>query len=518
MTPAVPGQTPKPKSRGELIGLIVAVVIALALGVGLALFFTYRAGIWGGTPLPTAEEISGASGGEATADDVVTQLKAKGVKASKSIIFSGKKKGVFLGYEGMKPGDRVQKDAAVIVQESGGPGVPKNTMGKQATKVVSTFKTMGVPVHYKQVPVSDTKKKPIGSVVATYPAEGQALSDGDKDDGIYIGVATKSDGGAISIDIVGRDVDTVKSELESQGHDVTLVPRLASKKFVGKVSGSDPMPGSTVAEGDAVTLYYGIDASGVKDAYTVHDSPETGGDNLLGVSGVAAGTWCNNSGDCITFKDGGDGSEGNSYIPYPKGRDGTEYGEYESLSSCDAIQQPYCSSPKADYLLTGDTGAFELFPRSSMTNYWCGTSQEDSNTAGGIVCNNGKMVENGDYNNISGATYHMQDFYLVVPVGADLTKLESDGYFDADALAAAKKQKAVNTTKPFLIYRDPKLYDKTTADMTNNSANPFMPYNGYVGSKSDIVKMKPAPSDDTVYYLTVSIDLDWGELPDADVK
>ena len=28
----------------------------------------------------------------------------------------------------------------------------------------------------------------------------------------------------------------------------------------------------------------------------------------------------------------------------------------------------------------------------------------------------------------------------------------------------------------------------------------------------------PAPSDDTVYYLTVSIDLDWGELPDADVK
>lgn len=55
-----------------------------------------------------------------------------------------------------------------------------------------------------------------------------------KDDGIYIGVATKSDGGAISIDIVGRDVDTVKSELESQGHDVTLVPRLASKKFVGK--------------------------------------------------------------------------------------------------------------------------------------------------------------------------------------------------------------------------------------------------------------------------------------------
>jgi hypothetical protein len=28
---------------------------------------------------------------------------------------------------------------------------------------------------------------------------------------------------------------------------------------------------------------------------------------------------------------------------------------------------------------------------------------------------------------------------------------------DADALAAAKKQKAVHTIKPFLMYRDPKL-------------------------------------------------------------
>ena len=104
-----------------------------------------------------------------------------------------------------------------------------------------------------------------------------------------------------------------------------------------------------------------------------------------------------------------------------------------------------------------------------------------------------------------------------MPVGADLNKLESDGYFDADALAAAKKQKAVNTTKPFLIYRDPKLYDKTTRTW------PITPPTRSCRttlrrSKSDIVKMKPAPSDDTVYYLTVSIDLDWGELPDADVK
>ena len=54
--PAVSGdagrarQTPKP-NPGQAHRPHRAVVIALALGIGLALFFTYRAGIWGGTPL-----------------------------------------------------------------------------------------------------------------------------------------------------------------------------------------------------------------------------------------------------------------------------------------------------------------------------------------------------------------------------------------------------------------------------------------------------------------------------------
>lgn len=501
-------------SLGKLIAIIVSALVIVG-GGATAAFLTYRAGLWGGTPLPTAQEVSGGSD-TATADDVIATLKSKNVKTSRKTVFSGKKKGSFLGYVGHQPGDRIKSGTSVTVQESAGPGVPSGTVGKKAAKVVSTFKSMGVPVHYKAVPVSDTKKKPVGSVVATYPADGQPVASKEKDKGIYIGVAEKNDD-AIGVDIVGQDADTVKSKLEKQGYDVTLMPRFSSKKNVGKIAGSDPAPGSTLSEGDSITLYYGIDASGVKDAYTVHDSPETGGDNLMGVSGVAAGQWCNNAGDCITFKDSGDGGDYGSYIKYLEGRDGTKYDEYETLASCDSIQSPYCSSPKAEYLLTGDTGAFELFPHSSLTNYWCGTSQEDSNTAGGSVCNGGRMVANGDYSHISGATYHMQDFYLVVPVGAKLDELTSDGYFDADALAAAKKQKAVDTTRPFLIYRDPKLYDKTTAEMTAKSTNPFMPYGGYNSKNSDAVKMKPAPSDSTVYYMVESVDLDWDELEDANV-
>lgn len=46
----------------------------------------------------------------------------------------------------------------VTVRESAGPGVPEGTVGKKAESVVTTFSQMGVPVHYKQVIVSDTSK------------------------------------------------------------------------------------------------------------------------------------------------------------------------------------------------------------------------------------------------------------------------------------------------------------------------------------------------------------------------
>ncbi len=45
------------------------------------------------------------------------------------------------------------------------------------------------------------------------------MKDGKK--GIYIGVATKSDGGLPS-DIVGQEISDVKSSLESKGYDVKV--------------------------------------------------------------------------------------------------------------------------------------------------------------------------------------------------------------------------------------------------------------------------------------------------------
>lgn len=52
----------------------------------------------------------------------------------------------------------------------------------------------------------------------------------------------------------------------------------------------------------------------------------------------------------------------------------------------------------------------------------------------------------------------MMDLFAVFPVGSDVESVEKTGYFDASALAAAQKQKPVDTDRPFLMYRDVNQY------------------------------------------------------------
>lgn len=491
------------KSRLPLIIAIVAAVVVVA--GALAAFLTYRSEMWGGKSLPDpstiASEVKDTNGKKASvvkAKDVTAALKSKGLKTRTEKVFSGVDSGTFIGYgDGAKQGDRVDVGTTVVVQESAGPGVPKGTVGKKATAVASTFDNMGVPVHYKQIIVTDTKKTPAGTVMATYPNQGQAVAKDEMDDGIYVGVATKGEG--LGADIVGQDVDDVESDLESQGYDVTVEQRFSSKANIGKVAGSDPAPGSSLDSDSEVTLYEGIGADDVQEAFS-YDSPETGTHMMVGSSSIAAGTWCRNDGDCITL-DGEPQELGPGTLPYEKGRDGTDYGDYGTLTACAAASDPYCSSDA--FLLKQDIGAFEEMPYESLTNYWCnGTKQRGSSSS----CS-GK------------AEYHMQDYFLIVPAGLKLDQLESDGYFDKDALEAAKKEKKVDTDQPFLLYRDPKLYDKTTASRSGASTpNPFVPFSMESGTKNDMVGFKPAPSDASAYYLVESVgDYDWSSLADATI-
>ena len=501
----VPTASVSAKAKPSRLIIALIAVLAVLVVAGITLFATWKAELWGGRTLPDPASIvqsAAAEGGKPTtikAKDVTDALKQRGFNARTEKVFSGKDVGAFAGYKESAAGSRIPSGSTVTVQESAGPGVPQDTMGKPAKQVQGTLEDMGVPVHYKQVYVSDTKKTPEGTVVATDPVAGQGLAEDKRDDGIYVGVATKGDG--FVADIVGQDVKQVQKNLESMGYNVAIAPRLSTSKNVGKVTGSNPAPGSSVPSKQQITLYYGVDAKGVRDAFTF-DSPETGHKMMGASSSLAAGTWCTNGGDCITFDAQGDEyGAGGSHIEYPKGRDGTDYGDYSTLMSCAIMGTPYCESDA--YLLKQDYGAFELMPGASLTNYWCnGTMRNDADDS----CSDGE--------------YHMQDFFLVVPAGSDLKGLESARYFDSDALAAAKKQKTVDANRPFLLYRDPKLYSKTTAPRdSEETPNPFVPKAPRADASDELAKFKPAPSDANAYYLvSTSGDYDWGALRDADMK
>lgn len=527
--------------------LVLAIVLAVLVVVGgLVAFFTYRNEVWGGKTLPDpaslASEVTDAKGNRKAsvvkAKDVTEALKAKGLKTKTMPVFSGSDKGVFLGYSGVKQGDRVDAGSTVVVQESAGPGVPKDTVGKDVNKVVDTFAGMGVPIHYKQVVISSDSKTPEGQVSTTYPAPGVGLADDEMENGIFIGVASKGDG--IPVDVMGMDKDKAVSELESQGYDVDLEPHYSSKQYVGKISGSYPAPGSALDSGDNVTLYYGVDKSSNMDLLT--KTSGSGGYEMQVTKHNATpmiGMYCRSevkdtSKDCITLEEAegpyGD-SAGGGFMQI-KGREPADsfdtlglnnYSQDVSGVMVSADGAPGMSAsdlPMANHLLLGKTGAFELYAGMGMPN--CG----DKVMTGAMFeyCRSGSYGRASDPENIpsgknSGETFNMKDFLVYVPVGADVKALEDSGYFDSQALDTAKKQKAVDTSRPFIIMRDSSLYSETkvSADNVSYYKNPFVPNND--NGTNHLVGMQPAPSNDTVYYLVEQDgDLDWDSLPDADVK
>ena len=534
------------KSRLPLIIAIVAAVVVVA--GALAAFLTYRSEVWGGKSLPdpasVAMTVTDAKGNKKTsvvkAQDVTEALKAKGLKAKTVPVFSGSDRGVFLGYSGAKQGDRVDAGSTVVVEESAGPGVPKDTVGKNVNKVVDLFAQMGVPIHYKQVVISSDSKTPEGQVSTTYPASGVGLTDDEMENGIYIGVASKGDG--IPVDVMGKDKDEVASELESQGYDVDMEPHFSSKQYVGKVSGSYPAPGSSLSSGDSVTLYYGVDQSDTKSLLTkTTGSGETEMDVVNNNATPMIGMYCKSevkdtSKDCITLEEAegpwSGTSSGGGFMQI-KGHEPANSYDTLGLNNFSQGVDGIMVSTKggggyikesdlmmANHLLLGKTGAFELYAGMGLPN--CG----DSVMTGAMFeyCRSGSYGKASDPDDLpsgenSGETFNMKDFLVYVPVGADVKSLEDSGYFDSKALETAKQQKVVDMSRPFIVMRDPSLYSETkvSADDTSYLKNPFVPTND--NGTNHLVGMKPAPSDSTVYYLVEQNgDLDWDSLPDAKVK
>ncbi|MBW3080316.1 PASTA domain-containing protein [Bifidobacterium saguinibicoloris] len=561
--PAASGTAGEPAKGGRnkktLLIVVIVTLLVLAVAGGVAAFLTYRAELWGGKSLPDVASLAagtngtdGTDGGKAggktsakqskksavTAKAVTEALKDKGLKTKTVTEFSGEQSGTFLGYQGLKEGQRVKAGSTVTVRESAGPGVPKGTVGKKATDVVKTFNGMGVPVHYKQVVISQDSKTPEGQVGVTWPTPGTGLSDDDKDDGIYIGVTHKGDG--IPVDILGQDKNTALNALQAQGYDVDLEPHFSSKQYVGKISGSYPAPGSTLEKGDSVTLYYGVDASSTKDLL----SKTTGsGDYAMKVVNNDAtpmiGMYCkatvtDASKDCITLEEAdgpyGADSVGGGFMQIKERPADNDYDTLglnnwsQDVGGVMLSNQGYPGAkdsdlPMANHLLMGKTGAFELYAGMGLPNCGSTVSQFDF----GSYCDNGTyrtydLSSGASPQGNTGLTFRMKDFLVYVPVGTDLKSIEDSGYFDKSALAAANKQKAVDTSRPFIVMRDSSLYDETEVGIKADSAwiDPFVP--GNVNGKNPLEPVKPAPSDATVYYLVEQNgDLDWDSLPDAKV-
>ncbi|WEV46700.1 PASTA domain-containing protein [Bifidobacterium sp. ESL0690] len=528
-TPAGPVATTAVKANAtKRLIIIIAAIVAVALVAVGAGFGTYKAQLWGGKTVPNPADLGIAKSSkthEFTAADVEASLHKRGFKTTIKQTFSAKPKGSFVGYHNIQANKRYSTGNPITVFASNGPGVPQGTRGQSVRKIQKSIASMGVPVHYYKIVVTD-QKTPADTVIASHPADGQAVS--DTKTGINIGVAEQGKG--VGYDVVGQDKGQAQQQYASAGFNVTLKPRFSSKARIGKIVDSDPKPGSE-ANGGNLTLYYGIDASGFKDAVSSKNvfandksSQSFSSDDLVGAAAPVEGKYCNESGKCIDLTNGTD-TTGNeqprifsSEAPEtPRSANGT-YDFHHQLVFCGSMQQAFCSPETDPYALyTKNSGAFELTPYDSAFGFTCGN---DLMLDGTGFCIGGKHVyldqagqPGVSSDNLSGARYEMGPLYTYFPVGANVQKVTDSGYFDKDEVAKSAKQKAVDTSRPFFISRDKTLYDKTSLDFTSlETRNPFEPF-GSVGKKP-MEPVKPAPSDETAYYLVEDPQLDWGSLPE----
>lgn len=481
------------RPRMKLIAAIIAVLVVLAgTGFGLAA----RKLEWiGPRTVPTVRY--------RTAAEVSRELEAKGFLVKKKQMFNALGKGKCLGLVGVKAGDRLPKGTTVTVIESMGPGVPEGTVGSEPSKAETALLKMGVKVAEHEV-VSEHP----GKVAVTMPADGEPVR--DTDDGIHIGVGITGDG--IPVEIAGMDKDEAKTKLQQQGFDVTLKPRFSSRKNLGKIVRADPGIGVRISETN-VTLYYGVDASKRYDVVGT-SVPDRGSDKFMTNTVALAGKYCTDGGNCLTLEPGQTDSNPSGLVLDGKGSsdffDQLTLCTYsQDISGCNPSSGGYYNAMK-DFLIQGDTGAMELYAGFGLPV--CGTTSYVGD--GPTYCDgtSEKQVEDGSDGTAEQAMsekylkYVARDFFVVMPVGANLNQLESNGYFDGSTTYKPYAD------RPYLIRRDNSAYPeiKATNDAFHRKPNPYAP-------GTNMQPFKKAPNAHNVYYL-VEQPVDFSQFEGATVS
>ncbi|MFC5221555.1 PASTA domain-containing protein [Bifidobacterium leontopitheci] len=497
---------PQRKRAKVVIAAILTVLLVLSAG-GLTAYVTYRNELWGGVTVPELPSPKGT----AKASGVVERLRQKGIATQTVQEFSGKPSGTYLGLRNAQSGQRIGKGVTVHVRESKGPGVPAGTNGSNVSTVRKRLDDMGVPVHYGKVTVSKDSTVKAGTVISTSPADGEPVKDTNA--GIHVGVAQPDDGSAIPVDILGKDVDTVRKALESHGHTVTVVKRFSSRRYVGKVSGSEPALGASLDDGQKVTLYQGVDVTGRSDVLAESGFvPEMNAyeQDPIGL----AGKYCTADDEhCLTLQQ----VAGDHEYTYLRIEDTDDKATAETRwwSMCYAgefgcpVEHDSTDDFSKDFQYNQPSGVIEMHDIDSETPM-CGTTRMFRPGVGSI-CDHGKYLTDWDTmagdDDSTGAQWTAGYFFMFFPVGADIDSLEQSGYFSAQALAQTRSGKAVDTDRPFILKRDNDALPSRTASADGDTfRNAFLPG----GSE---FAMTPAPSDETAYYL-VEDGIDWSAVPD----
>lgn len=502
-----------------ILGLLVAAILALG---GIA---GYKLGYIRGHKLPTASSFKADEKlGEVSAETVAKNLEKEGIDVRIISTFSAKPAGSFLGYDGHKEGKRVPAGATVKVKASAGPGVPEGTAGTKVTTAQKTLEAMGVPVHYKKMIVSDTDAHPEGSVVMTYPGDGQAVPNRER--GIYVGVATTGEG--LPTDVLGKDVDDVVDQLTTAGYIVKKEGRLARAGQANKVVGSKPAPGAPLDAGQVVTLYYGVTAENFEQSMTEVTEPwvtEGAGLTIFSSLAVLAGTYCKTTVidpavDCITLQAHNDLYHSSTYADGIKDLN-TDTQLYPTMHSFELfVLKPhsgsarYPSSGAGNLLFSKGWNMMELFTHSDII--YCG---DTALVREPVYCDHGVPKPITDLpsgmDSTTGLEIRMDEFLTIASAGADLDAFLDSGYVDSQAQDEASKQKAVDRSRPFILKRDSSLYDETSYPYEGHPGYTFTPSIAEENEEyyEPLVAFKPGVSDETAYYLVDGSSIAWDELP-----
>lgn len=502
-----------------IIAVVVLVLICSCTGIALYVSNKNHSSLFSTSQSIVIPKVSQSQ----SAQSVVDSLHKKGANARLVKEFNAKNSGDFVRYKNVKQGDRVDKNHVVEVVESKGPGVPeKGVVGASLEKAEKIVKSMGVTVRLHHVPATDSA---VGKIVASSPVPGNAVG---KDDVIHIAVGENTDG--VPVNVFGMDKEKAKDILSSKPFSVDLRPKFSSAKYFGKIVGAYPALG-TQGNPSSVTLYYGVDASKAKDVVT---EPTDFGDEtayLVQRAGSFVGKWCTKSGNCIKLLPYSFLGSEEKYIYGVITEEVAKSGSTADYNDIDVLYMSVWGQDPTDYaiydknientkymknnLISGDTGAVELYAGrdSALCDGHIKHNADDRS-----ACVNGKYIDaetvmngiNGD-DDIEkdpgygvGYYYVMQDFMVVVPVGAKFDELLNSGYF------VGKGETKPDLTRPFILRRNPKLYKQTRVNLPKTSYpdwSPFIP-----SIKGRAVPFAPAPDDSNAYYL-VEEPFNWDTSP-----